>query len=283
MNQNTICHSISCIGKGVHSGLDVKMILHPAPENHGIKFKRNDLNENNIIEAKFENVSHTVLNTTISNTQGIKVSTVEHVMAALWGCGIDNCLIEIDNEEVPIMDGSSEHFVFMIESAGTQEQEAKRKFIKINKTIKVGDDKAYIEIEPADDLSINLQINFTNQIIGKQDYAIHNQVNSFKHDLSRARTFCFEYEVEALRKKGLAKGGSLDNAIIVSQDKILNENGLRFDDEFVRHKVLDCIGDLYLAGHIKAKVKGYCSGHKLNNELLREVFKDQEAWHEILS
>jgi UDP-3-O-[3-hydroxymyristoyl] N-acetylglucosamine deacetylase len=278
MKQTTIENSISCLGHGLHTNQKVKVTLKAAPANYGIKFKRVDLQEHNLIDAHFSTVKQSPLNTTIINEHGVSVSTIEHLMAALWGCKIDNCLVEIDNLEMPIMDGSSEHFVFMLESAGVRTLDERRKYIKIKNKIRVGDEKSYLEIEPYDHLTMEVAIKYDNKIIGLQKFSFDKYI-SFKHELSRARTFCLETEVEYMWSKGLAKGGSLDNALVVGEDKIVNKDGLRYQDEFIRHKLLDCLGDLYLAGApILAKIKGFCIGHSMNNQLLRQIFNDDNNW-----
>lgn len=275
MHQRTLAHKISCTGTGLHGGKKVNLTLNPAPIDHGIKFKRIDITYNeNIIDARFDNVNKTVLSTTISNGK-TEVNLIEHLMAALYGCGIDNCLIEIDGAEVPIMDGSSEHFVFMIETAGMNEQDAKRKYFRIEKTIKVERGKSFIEFIPADEFEINLSVEYENILIGKQNCDLYNNT-SFKHEVSRARTFCMANEIDMLKAQGLAKGGSLENAIVVAEDRILNDGALRFENEFARHKLLDCIGDMYMAGHIIGKINVYCPGHAINNIALRELFKNPE-------
>lgn len=281
--QKTIKHKVSCYGIGLHSGKDVRLSLLPAPVDHGIVFKRTDIeNKNNLVGAHYANVVETTLGTTIANDDGVKVATIEHLMAALWGCGIDNCLIEIDGPEVPIMDGSSEPFVFLIECAGRIEQEKTRRIIEILKDIRVEDEKAkggYITISPAESFSIDLAIDFGDKVISSQKGNFDSRIVSFKSDLCRARTFGFEHEVDYLQSQGLAKGGSLDNAIVVGKDGILNKGDLRYRDEFVRHKILDCIGDVYLAGaYFKGKLEGFKSGHGLNNKLLRALFDDKDAW-----
>ena len=282
--QKTIKHKVSCYGVGLHSGQDVRMSLLPVDEvDYGIVFKRVDIEgKNNLVKAQYDLVTETTLGTTICNEDGVKVATIEHLMAALWGCGIDNCLIEINGPEVPIMDGSSEPFVFLIECAGRSEQGKTRHIIEILKEIRVEDDQAkggYISISPAESFSVNLEIDFGDQVIACQKGEFDSRAVSFKSDLCRARTFGFEHEVSYLQSQGLAKGGSLDNAIVVGKDGILNEGELRYGDEFVRHKILDCIGDIYLAGgYFKGKLSGYKSGHALNNKLLRALFSDKDAW-----
>ena len=279
-NQRTIQNKISCFGRGVHSGDPVHLSLVPAEENTGISFIRTDLKENNVIPANYLNVSDTKLCTTISNEFGTQISTVEHLMAALWGCGIDNVIIEVNNQEIPIMDGSSEPFVFLIECAGIKEQQAKRKFIAVKEEVEIHEGDAYIKISPAENFEADIKINFPNStVIGTQHHNVSSETLCFKTEVSRARTFGFAHEVAYLQKIGLAKGGSLENAIVVDGDTILNQDGLRFNNEFARHKLLDCIGDMYLAGcYIKGKVSGYCSGHKLNNMLLRRLFESNGAY-----
>ena len=224
----------------------------------------------------------TQLATTVGNDHGATVSTVEHLVAALAGCEIDNVLIEVDGPEIPIMDGSAAPFVFLIECAGTTEQSAHRKAIKILKPITVGDDTRSLSILPSEEFSLDFEIDFDSSAIDRQERAFQRVGANFKLDIARARTFGFEQEVDALRNAGLALGGSLDNAVVVSGDTILNEGGLRFDDEFVRHKILDCIGDLYLAGGpVIGEVIASRSGHELNNRLLRAVFADDDAWTQV--
>ena len=230
----------------------------------------------------WENVVDTRLATTVGNDHGSTVSTVEHLAAALAGCEIDNVLIEVDGPEIPIMDGSSAPFVFLIECAGTVEQSAARTAIKILKPVTVGDENRSVSILPAEDFSLAFEIDFDSSAIDRQERTFQRIGADFKSDIARARTFGFDHEVEALRSAGLARGGSLENAVVVSGDKILNEGGLRFDDEFVRHKILDCVGDLYLAGGpIIGEVIASKSGHELNNALLRAVFADNDAWTRV--
>ncbi|MCH2037322.1 MAG: UDP-3-O-acyl-N-acetylglucosamine deacetylase [Rickettsiales bacterium] len=278
--QRTIKNPISCVGIGLHSGTKSTIRFMPAPENHGIVFKRVDVTDkNNLIKADYRNVVCTMLGTTIANDDGIKVLTVEHLMAALWGCHIDNCLIEIDNEEIPIMDGSSEPFVFLIECSGIQEQTETRTIIEVLKTVEVEEEYGKASISPADSFIVNLEIDFNDKVVSKQSGSYNSMEFSFKNDLCRARTFGFAHEVEKLRSIGLARGGSLENAIVVGKDSILNKDGLRYKDEFVRHKILDCIGDFYLSGfYLKGALNGFKSGHSLNNKLLRTLLADSDAW-----
>jgi UDP-3-O-[3-hydroxymyristoyl] N-acetylglucosamine deacetylase len=278
--QKTLKSSIHCSGIGLHSGDKISMSLHPADVDTGITFRRADVRGKNAeIAAHFENVRDTRLCTALANDAGVAVATVEHLMAAFAGCEIDNAEIEISGPEVPIMDGSAEPFVFLVECAGIEEQSAPRRGIRILKrvTARMGD--AVAKIAPADDFSVKLAIDYDNPAIGEQTFDLGVDSKVFKSEISRARTFGFLEDVEALRKAGLALGGSLENAIVVSGDRILNDGGLRYRDEFVRHKVLDCIGDLYLAGGpVIGCFTGRRVGHAVNNRLLRAVFADRDAW-----
>lgn len=277
--QRTLNNPVSCFGIGLHTGLTISMTLHPAKVDSGIVFRRKDLPGKPVVKADYRFVSNTTLGTTVSNKEGVKVGTIEHLMAALWGCNIDNVIVELDGPEIPIMDGSSEPFVFLIECAGVAEQHKTRKIIEVLKKVDVSEGDSYASIDTADGFSVSLEINFDDEVISKQTCLFNSQNLSFKTDLCRARTFGFAQEVDKLRSLGLARGGSLDNAIIVDGNKVLNEGGLRYKDEFVRHKVLDCIGDFYLAGaHVKGHFHGFRSGHALNNQLLRKFFADKEAW-----
>jgi len=281
--QKTLKTEIDCTGVALHSGRKAKLTLKPAEENTGIRICRTDLvNGAREIIVNWANVVDTQLATTVGNDHGATVSTVEHLVAALAGCEIDNVLIEVDGPEIPIMDGSAAPFVFLIECAGTTEQSAHRKAIKILKPITVGDDTRSLSILPSEEFSLDFEIDFDSSAIDRQERAFQRVGANFKLDIARARTFGFEQEVDALRNAGLALGGSLDNAVVVSGDTILNEGGLRFDDEFVRHKILDCIGDLYLAGGpVIGEVIASRSGHELNNRLLRAVFADDDAWTQV--
>ena len=283
IKQKTLKSEIGCTGIALHSGRDTKLTLKPAAENTGIRICRTDLvNGAREIIVNWDNVVDTRLATTVGNDHGSTVSTVEHLAAALAGCEIDNVLIEVDGPEIPIMDGSSAPFVFLIECAGSVEQNAARTAIKILKPVTVGDETRSLSILPAQEFSLAFEIDFDSSAIDRQERTFQRIGADFKSDISRARTFGFDHEVEALRSAGLARGGSLENAVVVSGDKILNEGGLRFDDEFVRHKILDCIGDLYLAGGpVIGEVIASKSGHELNNELLRAVFADNDAWVRI--
>ena len=281
--QRTINSKVSCNGIGIHSGANVQISLLPAPADSGIVFRRTDVGGiNGIIPANYKNVCDTNLGTTIANQYGTKISTIEHLMAAIWGCGIDNLFIEINGPEVPIMDGSSEPFVFLIECAGVNVQDRPRRVIEITKKITIEDNNKIITIEPAKEFSIDFDIEFNHDHIKKQQYDFHSTYTSFKNDLCRARTFGFQHEVEMLHKMGLARGGSLDNAILVGKDGIINQEGLRYKDEFVRHKTLDFIGDIYLAGgYIVGHFSASKAGHSINNKMLRKLFSDNQSWKMI--
>ena len=277
LTQKTIKNNILFNGVSLHSGLDVNVCIKPAEPNSGIVFKRVDLKNNNLVYPNFMNVSNTSLNTTVENEFGVKISTIEHLMGALFGLGIDNALIEIDNEEVPILDGSAKEFIQKIISTGFNVSDAPIKIIKINKDIKFADDKRFISIYPSTlSLDIDFELKYENQVIGNQ----RNKIKVYEDDLTdvyNSRTFCLFEDIESIKKNGLAKGGSLDNAIVVKDKKILNEEGLRNDKEFVNHKILDCIGDLYTSGYrIIGSVECSQGGHYLTNQLLRKVFQDKE-------
>ena len=277
LNQKTVKNPIEFIGIGLHSGKRVRLTIKPAEPNTGIIFRRTDLNSNNTIFPNFKNVSNTSLNTTISNEYGAKVSTIEHLMAALLGVGVDNALIEINNEEVPILDGSAKEFVKKIITCGFEISKSPIKIIKIDKKVKFEDGKRFISIEPSKlSLDVNFELRYENNIIGNQK----NKVNVYEEDLTdiyNSRTFCLFDDIEKIKKNGLAKGGSLDNAIVVKDKTILNEGGLRNSKEFVNHKILDCIGDLYTSGYrMVASVVCSQGGHYLTNQLLRKVFENKE-------
>lgn len=278
--QHTLAHRISCVGVALHTGKKVQMTLHPAATDTGIVFVRTDVKDSpNAIPALYKNVTNTQLGTTITNIAGVSVSTIEHLMSALWGCGVDNARVELDGPEVPIMDGSAEPFVFLIECAGKAEQNAIRRVIEVLQPVEVVEGNKRASLKPSKEFGISLEIQFDSGAIATQHCHFNTSDISFKTDVSRARTFGFAHEVEQMRAMGLALGGSLDNAIVVSGDTILNEEGLRYTDEFVRHKVLDCIGDLYLAGgHILGHVDASRTGHGLNNKLLHKLFATEGAW-----
>ena len=276
LNQKTINKNITLSGIGLHSGLNVNLVIKPAEPNTGVVFKRIDLKENNIIIPNVFNVSSAIFCTTISNEIGVSVSTIEHLMGALYGMGIDNVLIEIDNQEVPILDGSAKMFINEINKVGIKNSNAPIKIIKIEKKIEFNDKKKIITIEPSKfSLDIDFELQYQNTLIGTQ----RNAIKVYESDLTdvyNSRTFCLFEDIEKLKKMGLAKGGSLENAIVVKDNTIMNKDGLRNEKEFVNHKILDCMGDLYLAGY-KMIGKIICSqgGHKLTNQLLRKVFKDK--------
>ena len=277
LNQKTIKTTVSFNGIGLHSGKLVKINIKTSEPDTGIVFKRVDLKNNNIIYPNFNNVSSTALNTTVSNNSGVKVSTIEHLMGALFGIGVDNALIEIDNEEVPILDGSARDFIKEILSAGLKFSEKPIKIIKINKKIEFSESEKFISIEPSKlSLDIDFQLKYKNQVIGNQ----RNKINVYEDDLTQifnSRTFCLYEDIEEIKRKGLAKGGSLENAIVVKDEKILNSEGLRNSKEFVNHKILDCIGDFYTTGYrMIASVKCHQGGHFLTNCLLRKVFENKD-------
>jgi len=277
LTQKTIKTPISFQGIGLHSGKTVNLCLKSALPDTGIIFKRVDLNNNNLVYPSFNNVTNTSLNTTISNEFGIKVSTIEHLMGALFGLGIDNVLIEIDNEEVPILDGSAKEFIEKILQFGFEVSNKPIKIIKINKNVEYSEGDRSISIKPSKlSLDIDFTLKYENKIIGDQ----RNKINVYEDNLIEifnSRTFCLYEDIEMIKKNGLAKGGSLDNAIVVRDDKILNKNGLRNKNEFVNHKILDCIGDLYTSGYrMIASITCSQGGHYLTNQLLRKVFQDKQ-------
>ena len=277
LNQKTIKKPVSFRGIGLHSGEIVNISIKPSAPNSGIIFKRVDLKDNNEIFPNFLNVTNTSLNTTISNEYGVKVSTIEHLMGALFGLGIDNALVEIDNEEVPILDGSAKEFIEKIFKTGISISEQPIKIIKINNKIEIRDGERFISIEPSKlSLDIDFELKYKNKIIGNQ----RNKINVYEDDLTEifdSRTFCLYEDIEAIKKNGLAKGGSLENAIVVKQNEVLNKDGLRNNKEFVNHKILDCIGDLYTSGYrMLAKIQCSQGGHFLTNALLRKVFENNE-------
>ena len=277
LTQKTIKDVISFSGVALHSGVNVNVNLKPAIPNSGIVFKRVDLNENNLVYPNFLNVTNTSLNTTIENEFGIKVSTIEHLMGALFGLGIDNVTVEIDNEEVPILDGSAKKFIEEIISVGLEVSDEPIKIIKINKEIEFSDENRFISIAPSTlSLDIDFELQYQNPVIGNQ----RNKVKVFEDDLTdvfNSRTFCLFEDIELIKKNGLAKGGSLENAIVVRDKEVLNSEGLRNDKEFVNHKILDCIGDLYTSGYrIVGSIKCSRGGHYLTNQLLRKVFQNKE-------
>ena len=279
LTQKTISKKITLRGIGVHTGKKVNLIIHPAPPNSGITFKRIDLQENNIIYPIYNNVIDTTLCTTISNDYGVKVSTIEHLMGAFYGFGIDNALVEIDSQEVPILDGSAKKFISNIRDVGLKFSDQPIKIIKINKFIELRDGNKFISIDKSNVTSeIDFEIKYDNKLIKKQ----RNKVNIFEDDLEQifnSRTFCLYEDIQKLKNLNLGKGGSLENAIVIKNDKILNEDGLRNELEFVNHKILDCMGDLFLSGYkIIGSLKSSQGGHSLTNQLLRKLFSDKSNY-----
>ena len=279
LNQKTLTKSIKFKGIGLHTGKNVSMTISPSKPNTGITFKRIDLKNNNLIVPNVYNVTNATLCTTVTNDYGVSVSTIEHLMGALYGLGVDNALVEIDSQEIPIMDGSAKVFVEKFLEVGFETSETPIKLIKITNKVEIKDGSKYITIDKSNvSLDIEFEINFPNPLIGKQ----RNKINIYENDLSdvyNSRTFCLYEDVEKLKKMGLAKGGNLDNAIVVKDSEILNKEGLRNKLEFVNHKILDCIGDLYLSGYkIIGSIKCSQGGHSLTNQLLRKVFKDKNNY-----
>ena len=286
--QQTINKSCSFEGPSLHSGEYSMVTLHPAPANTGIKFKRVDskLPANQIIiDASFKNIKSSQLCTTIENDYGLSVSTIEHLMAALHACGIDNLLIGIDSSEMPILDGSAIEYTSIISKLGFKQLNSKKKYLKILKTIEVKRDDAYIKIHPSDDLSVDYTINYPNTIVGRQNISIDIiNKNTFVNKLAECRTFTFETELEMLRSNGIIKGGSLSNAVVFGKDAALNQDGLRTINEPVKHKALDAIGDLFLAGNcVLGHIEAYCAGHSLMHEALNEIFSDKDNWEIVIS
>lgn len=278
--QKTLKSAINCSGIGLHTGAKVTMTLHPAEADHGIVFRRTDIVGGQAqIAANWRNVVDSQLCTAIANEDGAAIHTIEHLMAAFAGLSIDNALVEINGPEVPILDGSAAPFVFLIECAGIAEQRVPRRAIVVTKTVTVGADAKNATLSPAPGFAVDLGIDFANAVVARQDFTFELFDGAFKSELARARTFGFEEEISHMRGLGLLPGGSLENAVVVSGQKVLNDDGLRFADEFVRHKALDCVGDLYLAGGpIVGGFRGFRTGHRLNHKLLVALFSDAEAY-----
>ena len=278
--QTTLKQEIKCDGIGLHSGVKVSLKIKPSAAHYGIWFRRTDINtKDNMIAAHYLNVSESELCTTLSNESGATISTVEHLMAAFAGCGIQNALVEVDGPEIPIMDGSSDWFVRKIISVGTKQLIEPLRVIHVKKEISVETDNSYASITPFRELSISFEIDFEDEAIGYQKKSLNMANGSFVKELCNSRTFCRNSDVEVMKKNGLALGGSLDNAIVVSGEKVLNPEGFRYKDECVRHKMLDVLGDLALAGvPIIGAFKGSKSGHSLTNKLLRKLFSDSSAF-----
>jgi len=283
LNQRTLKNSIRATGVGLHTGKKVLMTLRPALPDTGIVFRRTDLDVPVDIQARAENVGDTTMGTTL-HTGDVKVSTVEHLLSALAGLGVDNALVELSAGEVPIMDGSAGPFVFLLQSAGIEEQKAPKRFIRILESLQVEDGDKWARFDPYNGFKVNFEIEFNHPTFKKhsQVASMDFSTTSFLREVSRARTFGFMRDLESLRARNLALGGNLDNAIVLDDYRILNEDGLRYEDEFVKHKILDAIGDLYLLGHsLIGEFSGYKSGHALNNKLLRSLIDTASAWLEV--
>jgi UDP-3-O-[3-hydroxymyristoyl] N-acetylglucosamine deacetylase len=283
LRQRTLKNTIRATGVGLHTGEKVLMTLGPAPVNTGIVFRRTDLDPHVDVRADGMLVGETTLGTTLIK-DGVRVATVEHLMSALAGLGIDNALIELSSQEVPIMDGSAGPFVFLIQSAGVAEQSAAKRFIRVRRPVEVRDGDKWARFAPYDGFKINFEIEFDHPVFKRhlQSASMDFASTSFLREVSRARTFGFMRDMEFLRAMNLGRGGSLDNAIVLDDYRILNDDGLRYENEFVRHKILDAIGDLYLIGHsIIGEFSAFKSGHGLNNQLLRELVRHEAAWEEV--
>jgi UDP-3-O-[3-hydroxymyristoyl] N-acetylglucosamine deacetylase len=283
LNQRTLKNTIRATGVGLHTGKKVLMTLRPAPPNTGIVFRRVDLDSPVDIRAHAENVGETTLGTTLVRGNA-KVATVEHLLSAFAGLGIDNAFVEVTAPEVPIMDGSAGPFVFLLQSAGIEEQSTPKRFIRIKRRLRVDDGDKWAEFKPFDGFKVNFEIEFNHPMFQKrsQTASMDFSTTSFLKEVSRARTFGFMRDLESLRARNLALGGNMDNAIVLDDFRVLNEDGLRYEDEFVKHKILDAIGDLYLLGHsLIGEFSGFKSGHALNNKLLRTLIADSSAWEEV--
>ena len=284
IRQRTLKNAIKATGIGLHTGQKVYLTLRPAPENTGIVFRRVDLEPAVEIPAKAENVGDTLLSTSLVKGE-VKVSTVEHLLSAMAGLGIDNAIVELNAPEVPIMDGSAGPFVFLIQSAGIQEQSKAKQFIRIKREITVKEGDKIASFKPFNGFKVSFGIDFDHPVFSNNSLkaTVDFSSTSFVREVSRARTFGFIHEIEYLRSKGLAKGGSVDNAIVIDEYRILNEDGLRYHDEFVKHKVLDAIGDLYLLGNsLIGEFQAYKSGHALNNKSLRKLIAEKDAWEVVV-
>ncbi len=283
ISQRTLKNVIRATGVGIHTGEKVFMTLRPAAVNTGIIFRRTDLDPVVEVPARATLVGDTSMNTTLEH-DGVRVSTVEHLMSALAGLGIDNAYVDVSNVEVPIMDGSAGPFVFLVQSAGIEEQSAPKKFIRVTRPIEVRQDDKWARLEPHDGFRVSFKIDFKHPIFNSQRSfaSVDFSTTSFLKEIARARTFGFMRDIEMLRGRNLILGGSMDNAVVLDDYRVLNEDGLRYDDEFVKHKVLDAIGDLYLVGHpLIAAFSGYKSGHELNNLLLLELLNQPQSWEEV--
>src|SRR5450432_1276453 len=284
VGQRTLKNSIRATGVGLHTGKKVLMTLRPAPPDAGIVFRRTDLAQPVEIRAHAQNVGETMLGTTLVKGD-VRVSTVEHLLSACAGLGIDNLTVEVSAPEVPIMDGSAGPFVFLLQSAGIEEQRVAKKFIRVRKRIRVEEGDKWAQFDPFDGFKVNFEIEFNHPIFKRraQRASMDFSTTSYLKEVSRARTFGFMRDLETMRSRNLALGGSLDNAIVLDDFRVLNEDGLRYEDEFVKHKILDAIGDLYLLGHsLIGEFSGHKSGHALNNTLLRTLLADKSSWEEVV-
>ncbi|HYC35090.1 MAG TPA: UDP-3-O-acyl-N-acetylglucosamine deacetylase [Usitatibacter sp.] len=283
IKQRTLKTSVRATGVGLHTGHKVTMVLRPAPIDTGIVFCRSDLPGNPSIPAHALNVRETVM-ATVLEKDGARVSTVEHLMAAFFGLGVDNAFVDVSAEEVPIMDGSAGTFVFLLQSAGLEEQPAPKRYVRILKKVELEKDGKRVRLEPFEGFKVGFAIEFNHPVFPASHSTVEvdfGQV-SFVRELSRARTFGFTQDVELMRSRGLGRGGSLDNAVVIDDFRVLNAEGLRMDDEFVKHKALDAVGDLYLLGHpIIGAFHGHKSGHEMNNLLVRKLLADASAWEEV--
>ena len=279
--QRTVQKMVKSTGVGLHSGNKVTLCIMPAPVNSGIVLRRTDLTPAVEIPAKANLVRETTMCTALVNDEGVRISTIEHLFAALAGLGIDNAVIEVDAPEIPIMDGSASPFVFLLQSAGIKEQSVAKKYIKINQTIRVEDGDKWAELKPYKGFRVDFKIDFNHPEISRsqQHMVMDFSTSAFVKDISRARTFGFMQDIEYLRANNLALGGSMENAVVLDEYRVLNPDGLRYEDEFVKHKILDAFGDLYVAGHaIVGEFCAYKTGHALNNQLVRALLAQQEAW-----
>ena len=281
--QRTLKTAIRATGVGLHSGEKVTLVLKPAPENSGIVFQRVDLPESTPFRVEPSQVNDTRLSSTLVHN-GVRIGTIEHLMSSFAGLGLDNVIVEVDAPEMPIMDGSAAPFIYLLQTAGIVDQAAPKRFVRVLKTIEVGEGDKWVKLEPHEGYKVALTIDFQHPAFRKSsrlieiDFAQQNYIS----EISRARTFGFIHEVEYLRANGLARGGTMDNAVVIDEYRVLNPGGLRFEDEFVRHKVLDAIGDLYILGYpLIASFSGYKSGHAMNNKLLRALLADDEAWEYV--
>lgn len=279
--QRTVQKMVKTTGVGLHSGNKVTLTIKPAPANAGIKLVRTDLVPAVVIPALAEQVRETTMCTALVNNDGVRISTIEHLFAALAGLGIDNAIIEVDAAEIPIMDGSASPFVFLLQSAGIEQQSAAKKYLKIKRTVRVEDGDKWAELRPYNGFKVNFAIDFSHPEIARsqQHMMMDFSTDAFVRDISRARTFGFMRDIEYLRANNLALGGSMENAVVLDEYRVLNPDGLRYEDEFVKHKILDAFGDLYVSGHaIVGEFCAYKTGHALNNQLVRAMLAQQDAW-----